>query len=178
MLTNAAERYIPMMKCFLGGQWTEREFMRTYLYFFKNDDRSLYLSKDEVRHIEQVFFAIEDYHWEPQLSEISREEFEAQVGEALKGLQDLEERSSEDDVLVKQHVQISLSNAEAVVFLELTKRFSETSRLSVQDEAESHVLLNMSDDLQLLLRRSLGREHTDLVEDARAIIRAAEDSTH
>ncbi len=68
-------------------------------------------------------------------------------------------------------LQLRISHAEAMVLFEFLSRFSESARLSIEDQAEERVLWNLCCDLEQQLSEPFGPSYTKILEAARAAVR-------
>jgi len=97
MARKPLQRYTTLLESFVDGKLSYNKFIITYLNLFQYDSHQFDLTQAEFRLIERVFFAIDEYHPEPELSQISEEQFQSEVREALEQLRELDEESSPDD---------------------------------------------------------------------------------
>ncbi len=72
---------------------------------------------------------------------------------------------------MKEDVQITLTNDEAIVFFEFLSRFSEDSRLEIVDPSERRVLSDLQASLESLLAEPFFEDYDQILESARKRIR-------
>lgn len=73
--------------------------------------------------------------------------------------------------LPEQSVELTLSQAEAVVLFEFLARFSDDDQLRIADPAEEQVLWNLHAELQRQLVEPLMSNYADLLKVARSAVR-------
>ena len=96
MLSQTAKQYLSLIEQFVDGTRSEATFSEKYMALFQCQDQPI-LPEPEFRPIENVFFALDEYHPDPELSEIPEERFRAEVREARDQLRALDEETSTDD---------------------------------------------------------------------------------
>jgi hypothetical protein len=93
MISSTAKQFLSLLEQFVEEDLSEATFSKKYLALFKDQDRPN-LSESEFRPIENVFFALDEYHPDPELSQIPEKQFQAEVHEALEQLRALDEETS------------------------------------------------------------------------------------
>jgi len=96
MLSQTAKQYLSLIEQFVNGTLSEATFSEKYMTLFQCQDQPIF-PEPEFRPIENVFFALDEYHPEPELSEIPEEQFRAEVREARDQLRVLDEEISAGD---------------------------------------------------------------------------------
>lgn len=94
MISPTTKRFLSLIERFVEGELSEKAFTKEYLALFKRQDQPI-LPEAEFRPIENVFFALDEYHPDPQLSQIPEEQFQAEVREALEELHALDQQGRE-----------------------------------------------------------------------------------
>jgi hypothetical protein len=72
-------------------------------------------------------------------------------------------------------VSLELTRMEALVFFEFVRRYSETKRLVLEDQAEQRVLWDLCAMLESALHEPLTPRYVQLLAQARAAVRDATD---
>ena len=67
----------------------------------------------------------------------------------------------------KAPISIELSSDEAIIFFEFLSRYSDTDRLTIEDQAEQRVLWNMCCNLEKILAEPFLRNYRELLQAAR-----------
>lgn len=93
MLSQTAKQYLSLIEQFVDGTRSEATFSEKYMALFQCQDQPI-LPEPEFRPIENVFFALDEYHPDPELSQIPEKQFQAEVHEALEQLRALDEETS------------------------------------------------------------------------------------
>lgn len=73
--------------------------------------------------------------------------------------------------LPEEHVDLTLSQAEALVLFELLARYGENGSLGIEDPAEQQALLGVLAALERQLVTPLMSNYAELLETARAALR-------
>ena len=73
--------------------------------------------------------------------------------------------------LPEQNVDLTLSQAEALVLFEFLARFGQHGTLTIDDSAEQQALLNLLAELEQQLVEPLMSNYSELLETARAAVR-------
>ena len=73
--------------------------------------------------------------------------------------------------LPQKEVTLRLSKNEALVLFELVSRFSETKKLSIEDQAEERVLWDICCSLEATLPQPLSADYAAALAKARQLVR-------
>ena len=74
----------------------------------------------------------------------------------------------------EEKIAVRLSRSEALVLFEFVSRFSESSTLSIADQAEERVLWDICCLLEKELVEPMKAEYAELLAEARKVVRDAE----
>jgi len=75
---------------------------------------------------------------------------------------------------MREEISVTLSCEQALTLFEFLSRFTEAGELSVEDQAEARVLLDLLADLESVLDEPFRENYTELLSKARSEIRDVE----
>ncbi len=72
---------------------------------------------------------------------------------------------------MREEIQISLSNNEAIVLFEFLSRFSDKESLRIEDQSEERILWDIQCELEKKLVEPFSENYLQLLEEARKNVR-------